>query len=52
MREKGFLESFETEAEEIISLPRYLGFIGVIYCFFLWAKVWGVTGGILLLRVD
>ena len=52
MRDKGFLESFETEAEEIISLPRTLGFIGVIYYFFRYAKVYGVTGGILLLRVD
>ena len=50
--DKGFFESFETEAEEIISLPRTLGFIGVIYYFFRCAKVYGVTGGILLLRVD
>lgn len=52
IREIGFLESFETEAEDIISLSRYLGFIGVIYCFFRYAKVYGVTGGILFLRVD
>lgn len=52
IRDIGFLESFETEAEEIISLPRTLVFIGVIYYFFRYAKVYGVTGGILLLRVD